>query len=165
MVGRAVVVEMDQRGRRYPPSVRFLELVRPGTGERYRIDVRSADTMFVLTLPPGEYRLNRIQINEGPFLSMAEVSATFTVESGQIAYVGTWRFGIDGPRYERMVLLSLIEDDAAKADAEREALKRYPALASYPVESRMPVPSVSESRLHEVMPYPNYPRYFRRHWW
>jgi len=29
----------------------------------------------------------------------------------------------------------------------------------------IPEPSHEQARLFEVMPYPNYPRYFRRHWW
>jgi len=163
--GRATTVLMAQSGRRYQPKVRFFELVRKETGQRYRVDLQSADKLFALELPTGQYSLSRVQVSEGPFLSMADLNITFDVGAEPMVYVGTWRFGIDSPRYERMVLLSVVQDEEGQAAAVAPVLTQYPDLAGRPVATSLPNPLSSESRLHEVMPYPNYPRYYRRHWW
>lgn len=163
--GRATTVLMAQSGRQYQPKVRFFELVRKETGQRYRVDLQSADKLFALELPTGRYSLSRVQVSEGPFLSMADLDITFDVGGDPMVYVGTWRFGIDSPRYERMVLLSVVQDEESQATAVEPVLTQYPDLAGRPVATSLPTPPSTESRLHEVMPYPNYPRYYRRHWW
>jgi hypothetical protein len=96
---------------------------------------------------------------------MATLDLAFDVGADPLVYVGTWRFGIDSPRYERMVLLSVVQDDEGQAMAAEPMLTRYPTLAGRPIAVSLPAPLSFESRLHEVMPYPNYPRYYRRHWW
>jgi hypothetical protein len=163
--GRAVVLVTGQTTRWYTPQVRFFEFVNRKTLERFSVDVQSDDLVFMLQLPAGDYELSRVQISEGPFLSMADLSSTFTIDADRITYLGTWRFGVDTPRYGRMVVLSTDDDPQERAAAGREVLARYPALEGRPVETVLPVPSQAESRLYEVMPYPRYPRYFRRHWW
>lgn len=82
-----------------------------------------------------------------------------------MTYLGTWRFGVDTPRYGRMVVISAVQDPQDRAAAEHDIIAKYPALEGQPVTTVLPVPSEAESRLYEVMPYPRYPRYFRRHWW
>ncbi len=163
--GRAMVLVTGQATRWYAPQVRFFELMNRKTHERFSVDVQSDDLVFMLQLPAGDYELSRVQISEGPFLSMADLSSTFTIDADRITYLGTWRFGVDTPRYGRMVVLSTVEDPQDRAAAEREVLAKYPALQGQPVETVLPVPSQAESRLYEVMPYPRSPRYFRRHWW
>ena len=160
-----MTVLLEESTRRYQPQVRFFELVNQATKERIRVDVHSDDKLFVLSLSPGEYELTRVQISEGPFLSMADLQGKFQIGSGPVTYLGTWRFGIDSPRYERMIVVSAVEDQETREDAERQVLERYPDLTGRPIATLLPVPSSSESRLHEVMPYPYYPRYYRRHWW
>ncbi len=163
--GRAVVLVTGQTTRWYAPQVRFFELVNLKTHERFSVDVQSDDMVFMLQLPAGDYELSRVQISEGPFLSMADFSSTFEVGVDQITYLGTWRFGVDTPRYGRMVVISVVQDQEDRAEAERKIVAKYPALEGQPVATVLPVPSEAESRLYEVMPYPRYPRYFRRHWW
>lgn len=163
--GRALTVLLAESTRRYQPHVRFFEIVNQATQERIRIDVHSDDKLFVLSLPPGEYELTRVQISEGPFLSMADLEVRFHIGSEPVTYLGTWRFGIESPRYERMIVVSAVEDQESREDAERQVLEQYPDLTGRPIATLLPVPSSSESRLHEVMPYPYYPRYYRRHWW
>lgn len=163
--GRAVAVLLEDSTRQYRPKVRFLELIHQETGKRYRIDLESADRAFAVELPPGPYHIGRVQISEGPFMSIADVHATLKVGAGPMVYVGTWRFGIDSPRYDRMLLLSSVADDESRAAAEREVVEQYPGLAGTSITMSLLTPASAESRLHEVMPYPYYPRYFRRHWW
>lgn len=163
--GRAVTLLLEERGRRYRPRVRFLELVQQDTGKRYRIDLQSADQTFMVELPTGAYHLGRVQISEGPFMSIADLGARLEVGTDRLVYVGTWRFGIDSPRYERMLLLSSVADEDSRAAVEQQVVEQFPRLAGVPTATSLPTPASAESRLHEVMPYPYYPRYFRRHWW
>lgn len=163
--GRAVTVLLDRSTRRYQPTVKFFELVNKATQERFRVDMRRDDRVFVLSLPAGEYVLSRVQIGEGPFRSMADFQVTFEIGASQMVYLGTWRFGIDSPRYERMMVVSVVEDQESREESERQVLGRYPGLTGRPIATLLPTPASSEARLQEVMPYPYYPRYFRRHWW
>lgn len=163
--GRALTVLMGQSTRTYEPQVGFIELVNRASQKRFRVDVRSDDKRFVFQLPAGEYELNRVQITEGPFMSMADFVSTFQVEADGVVYLGTWRFGIDVPRYGRKVMISAVHDLEDQADAERELLAERPDLEGRLIAAHLPSPAAAESRLYEVMPYPYYPRYFRRHWW
>jgi len=164
-VGRVTTLLTGERKRIYEPALRTFELENQQTHERFRVDVQSDDEQFTLSLPPGKYVLNRIQISEGPFLSIAQLSASFALEEGTITYLGTWRFGVDSPRYGRMVVLSMVLDDEDRAQAEQIIKEKYPAQEVQPVMSVLPDPAASEARLYEVMPYPRYPRYFQRHYW
>src|SRR5215210_5267602 len=108
VVGRTVTVLTGERGRRYEPKVRFFEVENQDTSQRFNINVDAQDEYFALSLPPGDYRLNRVQIGEGPFMSMADLTATFSVGQQTVTHVGTWRFGVDSPRYGRMVAVSMV---------------------------------------------------------
>jgi hypothetical protein len=165
VIGRVTTVITGETRRIYEPTLRFFELVNRQTQERFRVDVESDDQQFVLSLPPGEYELNRVQINEGPFMSMAQLSASFALEQGGITYLGTWRFGVDSPRYGRMVVLSMIVDEQDRDQAEQIIKQKYPTQEIPAVVTVLPDPAESEARLYEVMPYPRYPRYFQRHYW
>ncbi|MEW6542606.1 MAG: hypothetical protein AB1411_03245 [Nitrospirota bacterium] len=163
--GRTVTVLTAPSTRRYEPKVRFFELVNRTTQERYKVEVQSQDKVFAIELPAGDYVLSRVQISEGPFLSMADLDAAFQVESDRVLYLGTWRFGVDGPRYGRMLVVSAVQNQEDQEEAERQIFVRYPELAGQPIASLLPAPVAAEVRLYEVMPYPYYPRYYRRHWW
>ena len=96
---------------------------------------------------------------------MADISGTFSVGSGVVTYVGTWRFMVDSPRYGRMVVLAMNTDTQDTAAMKDFLVKRYPSVSEQRFLSHIPDPFRTEARLYEVMPYPRYPRYFRRHWW
>ena len=165
VVGRVVTFLTGERSRRYLPEMRFLELEHQDSSKRYQVEVESPDQHFALSLPPGRYRLTKVQVSEGPFLSMADLDMRFSVGSGAITYVGTWRFGVDSPRYGRMVVASVVADQAETAGTRAFLIDRYPEFQGRPIVERLPRPSQAEARLYEVMPYPRYTRYFRRHWW
>jgi hypothetical protein len=135
------------------------------THQRFRVDVQSDNEQFTLSLSPGSYELNRIQISEGPFMSMAQLSSSFALEQGAVTYLGTWRFGVDSPRYGRMVALSMVVDEEDKAQAEQMVKEKYQLPDAQALVTVLPNPTESETRLYEVMPYPRYPRYFQRHYW
>jgi len=103
VVGRVLTVLTGETSRRYPPGVRFFELEEQTSQKRFQVEVKSRDQYFAVDLSPAEYRLNRVQISEGPFVSMDDVSMAFSVDAGAITYVGTWRFEVDSSRYGRMV--------------------------------------------------------------
>lgn len=163
--GRAVALLTGESSRAYEPQVRFFEVMNRESNECFSVGVRSDDTVFVLPLPAGDYTLTRVQISEGPFMSMADYDATFHVGGGGLTYVGTWRFGVDSPRYGRMMVVSAIQDQQDQALAEQTLIRQFPHLQGQSVTTELPNPVQAESRLYEVMPYPRYPRYFRRHWW
>ncbi len=164
-IGRAVAVISGDRRRKYEPEVRFMELVNRETKERYNVEIESEDRRFILPLPPGDYELSRVQINEGPFLSMANLSADFSVGRDAVTYLGTWRFGINSPRYGRMVSLSVVSDEKDRAQSMESVTQQFPSLKGDTVVTMLPDPAEMDARLYEVMPYPRYPRYFRRHLW
>ena len=163
VVGRVITVLTGKRSRRYVPKMRFLELEDKDSKQRFQVDIESPDRRFAINLPSGKYRLNRVQISEGPFMSMADLDMTFSVEAGTITHVGTWRFGVDSPRYGRNVIVSIVPEERAMA---RTLLKgQYPTFNESSMVERLPQPSQTEAPLYEVMPYPRISRYFRRHWW
>jgi hypothetical protein len=165
VVGRVLAVITGATRRRYLPEVRFLELEDLKTQGRFNVEIKSAGRHFAIVLPPGGYRLNRVQISEGPFMSMADLAIAFSVGKSPVTYVGTWRFGVDSPRYGRMVVVSMVLDQGETAQALDFLSEQYPALSEQTIVEMLPQPSHVETRLYEVMPYPRYPRYFRRHWW
>ncbi|HET9606455.1 MAG TPA: hypothetical protein VFO87_05350 [Nitrospira sp.] len=164
-VGRAVAVLTGERSRIYEPAVRSFEIQNAKTKERFTVDIQSDDERFILPLAPGDYELIRVQINEGPFLSMAELASTFSVGQEPVTYLGTWRFGVDSPKYGRMVSVSIVNDEADRAEALHTLGLSDPSLNVNAFVTALPVPSEVQARLYEVMPYPRVPRYFRRHWW
>ncbi|MGA6828207.1 hypothetical protein ACO9S2_11405 [Nitrospira sp. NS4] len=165
VVGRVSAVIMGERARKYEPEVRSFEVENQESRERFNVEIKSDDRQFSMALPPGDYRLNRVQISEGPFMSMAQLDAVFSVESNVMTYVGTWRFGVDSPKYGRKIVLSMIEDEQDMARAGQTVKESFPDFAAVPMVRRLPAPPQSEARLYEVMPYPRNQQYFRRHNW
>ena len=164
-VGRVVAVLTGERRRIYEPAVRSFEVQNRQTKERYTVEIDSDNERFILPLSPGDYELIRVQINEGPFLSMAELASTFSVGRDPVTYLGTWRFGVDSPKYGRMVSVSMISDEEDRAEVLETLTLNNPSLDGAVVATVLPAPTQVQARLYEVMPYPRVPRYFRRHWW
>lgn len=142
-----------------------MELINRETKERYNVEIESDDRRFVLPLPPGHYELNRVQISEGPFMSMAHISAVFSIGRMPVTYLGTWRFGVDSPRYGRMMTVSMVTDEEDRSRSIESLKEQFPSLEDQAVATVLPAPAELEARLYEVMPYLRYPRYFRRHLW
>jgi len=165
VLGRAVSVLLGPTTRWYLPAVRFVELVNRDTHERYQVLLEAEDRRFAIEVPPGPYELSRVQISEGPFMSMADLQAVFTVADTGLVSVGTWRFGIETPQYGRKVVVSIIEDPESARESVQKFLEQHPDWEGQTVTSSLPEPAVLETRLYEVAPYPRNPRYFRRHWW
>ena len=163
-VGRVVAVLTGERSRIYEPAVRSFEVQNRQTKERFTVDVASDNERFIVPLAPGDYELIRVQINEGPFLSMAELASTFSVGQDPVTYLGTWRFGVDSPKYGRMVSISMVTDEEDRTEA-LQILARDQTVDTDSVATALPNPPEIQARLYEVMPYPRVPRYFRRHWW
>ncbi len=165
VVGRVLTVLTGETSRRYLPEVRFFELEDQASQKRFQVEIKSPDQYFAVDLPPGDYRLYRVQISEGPFMSMAHLIMDFSVVADAITYVGTWRFGVDSPRYGRKVIASMSADEEETVRVRDFLNARYSSVQKSFMVERFPQPSHVEARLYEVMPYPRYPRYFRRHWW
>jgi hypothetical protein len=165
LLGQVVTVLTGERGRKFEPAVNEIELIEQTAGIRYRIPVDGQDNRFAVFLPPGRYEMTRVKIHEGPFLSIAALASSFPVEDGPPIFVGTWRFGVESPRYGRMVSVSMVLDEQGRQQAENEIRDRYPAFASAPIVRILPQPAEMQSRLYEVAPYPRISRYFRRHNW
>ena len=164
-VGRVVAVLTGERSRIYQPAVRSFEVENRQTNERFNVHIESDNESFIVPLSPGDYELIRVQINEGPFLSLAQLASTFTVGQDPITYLGTWRFAVDSPKYGRMVSVSMINDEEDRAQALDMLTRRDPSIGVNVVAIALPNPREQQTRLYEVMPYPRVPRYFRRHWW
>jgi len=64
-----------------------------------------------------------------------------------------------------MMVMSVVQDDQEQAEAVRQVAAQYPTLNGQPPARATLIPNEAESRLYEVMPYPRYLPYFRRHWW
>ena len=159
VIGRAITVLIGPTTRGFTPELRFFELINVATQERIRVDVNSDDAWFILPVPAGQYELSRIQISEGAFMGMAGLSPQFQASEDHVTYVGTWRFGIESPQYDRSVLLSAV---AEQEPALRGALTSYPALEDRPITTYLLTPSTFETRLYEMPPYPRV-WWFRRH--
>ena len=92
-------------------------------------------------------------------MGMAGLNPQFQASEGNVTYVGTWRFGVESPQYDRSILLSAV---AEQEPTLRGALSPYPALEARPITTHLLTPSTFETRLYEVPPYPRV-WWFRRH--
>lgn len=165
VVGRVITVITGELRRIYPPELRSFELINTDSRERFKVYVKSQDEYFSISLPAGPYEINRVQISEGPFLSIADFTVGFVVRPDVMTFLGTWRFGVDSPRYGRRVKVSMIRDEQDQKSAQQFVKGSYPAFDGRPMVTMIPEPTHEDVRLFEVRPYPNFPRYFRRHWW
>jgi hypothetical protein len=165
VIGRVVTNITGNIKRIYAPELRSFEVVNMGNHERFRVEVQSADEYFLLTLRPGTYELSRVQISEGPFLSMAQLSASFVLKPSVMTFLGTWHFGVDSPKYGRQVVVSMTHNEQDQERARQFVKDTYPIYHARDPVMLIPEPSHEEARLYEVMPYPRILGYFRRHWW
>lgn len=165
VVGRVVTTITGESQRVYPPELRSFEVINSESKERYKIYVKSEDQYFSLSLPPGHYQISCVQISEGPFLSMAQLTGSFVLEPDVTTFLGTWRFGVDSPKYGRQLMVSMIHDDQDQKRAQQFVKDLYPTFDARHMVMLIPDPSHEEARLYEVMPYPRILGYFRRHWW
>jgi hypothetical protein len=165
VMGRVLTMITGKSQRVYPPKLRSFEVINTESQERFNVDVQSEDGHFSLSLPAGRYELNRLQISEGPFLSMAHLSASFVLLPDALTFLGTWRVGVDSPKYGRQVVISIIHDERDEERVQQFVQDMYPTLRARFLVVQIPEPSHEVARLFEVMPYPRYSRYFRRHWW
>ena len=164
-VGRVVTIITGESQRLYAPELRSFEVINTERQERFRVDVQSADGYFLFSIPPGHYDLSRVQISEGPFLSMAELSASFALKPDEMTFLGTWHFGVDSPKYGRQVVISMTYDEQDQERARQFVKNTYPTFNDRSPVMSVLEPSHEEARLYEVMPYPRILGYFRRHWW
>ena len=98
-------------------------------------------------------------------MSIAQLASTFSIGEDPITYLGTWRIGVDSPKYGRMVSVSMVSDDEDRAEMLETITLNDPSLDVGVVATVVPDPAEVQTRLFEVMPYPRVPHYFRRHWW
>ena len=96
---------------------------------------------------------------------MAQLSASFVLKLDVMTFLGTWRFGVDSPKYGRQVVVSMIHDEWDQERGQQFVKNMYPTLKARPLVMLIPEPSHEVARLFEVMPYPRILGYFRRHWW
>lgn len=163
--GRALIVLTGPTTRWYHPTIRFVELEQQGTQQRFRVEMESRDILFTIPLPPGPYALTRVEISEGPFLAIADLSLTFTVHADRLTYVGTWRIGLESPHYGRMAVVSVVRDPVDRARAASQLVEEHPSLSSHLVTESLPEPAATQVRLYEVASYPRVQPYFRRRQW
>jgi hypothetical protein len=70
VVGRVITITTGELQRIYPPELRSFELINAENQERFKVYMTSEDGHFSRSLSPGRYAINRVQVSEGPFLSM-----------------------------------------------------------------------------------------------
>jgi hypothetical protein len=158
--GRIEVVLSGPTSRWYPPAVGFLEITNRHSGDRYRISVHADKSLFVVSLAPGDYELTRVEITEGAFRGLAQITYPFSIaKTEQATYLGTWKFLVSSPFYYRTLSLTVVSELTNTIDEIEES---YSLKIINPVLSDLPQKLVMETRLFEVMPYPRV-KYFRRH--
>jgi len=157
-LGRIKVELIGPSSRWYEPEVRFIELYNPTLEMRFRIDIETDKSLFVISLPEGDYHITRVQIGEGAFRGMAELTASFHLDADALNYLGTWTFGVGSPYYDRDIMLT-VSSEMVQAIAEAKMI--YQDLPSRPITSNLASPAKSQTRLFEVTPYPRM-RWFQR---
>ena len=133
VVGRVVTTITGESQRVYSPELRPFELINTESEERFKVYVKSEDEFFSLSLPPGHYKLNRVQISEGPFLSMAQLTGSFVLKPDVMTFLGTWRFGVDSPKYGRQVMVSIIHNEQDQKRARQFVKDSYPTFDTGPM--------------------------------
>ncbi len=76
VIGRVVTIVTEDRSLRFSPAVQFVEVEDQASHNRFQVEINSPDRHVATNLPSGQYQLTRVQISEGPFISMADVSMT-----------------------------------------------------------------------------------------
>ena len=158
--GRIEVSLTGPTNRWYGPAVEFVEVRNRETDQRFRIELQAKRSLFVVSLPAGEYELARVQIGEGPFRGIGYISSAFRIgATDQATYLGTWKFSVSSPFYYRIVALNVTSE---LTETVAEMSVAYPDHRLPPVVSALPSPGKDENRLFEMWAYPRV-KYFRRH--
>ena len=144
--------------RGYATQVRFIALTNTQTHERYRMQVNSEFDVIFLKLPVGEYSVDRVQFNEGPFLGEAHIHFHFHVSPGKTTYLGNWQFELETPRTIRQVRIYLSEGDPTVIKEVADIM----ALEQPPIETVVPKPDSFVARVYSVAPYPKIKYFYRR---
>ena len=143
--------------RGYQTQLRFFHLLNINTQERIRVDVKSDDKAFAVTLAPGEYEVIRVQLNEGPMMVEAYVNLRFQVLPSGTTYLGMWQFDVDTPRTQRM-LRTEISHEQLHWDKISEM---YRSLKEETMVVSLPDPRIDETSLFIVAPNPKISYYYR----
>ena len=144
--------------RMFPTMLRFFSLTNEDTGERFRVDVHSDSDVFSLRLAVGNYVVDRVQFNAGPFMAESHVRLNVRVPDGKAVYLGAWEFTVDTPRTIRRVRIRILEGEpefpkALSADIVSNAM---------PIETALPEPDTFETRVFQVAPLPKVKYFYRR---
>ena len=122
------------------------------------MQVNSELDVLFLKLPVGEYSVDRVQFNEGPFLGEAHVHFTFHVSLGKTTYLGNWQFELETPRTIRQVQIYLSEGDPT-------VIKKVTGIMvpeQSPIETVVTKPDSFVARVYSVAPYPKIKYFYRR---
>lgn len=76
------------------PALQIIEVRYRESDKRYRVDVGAGGRLLMFPHPPREYEVVRVQISNGPFLSMAELSIAFHVEPEAVTHSRRWRLAV-----------------------------------------------------------------------
>lgn len=154
-------VQVETNGvnpRGYSTNVRFISLTNTETGERFRMNINSDSDVFSLRLAHGNYSVDRVQFNEGPFLAESHVKFEFHVSPGKATYLGVWQFKVDAPRTVRQVHINLEEGDPEISRKFSENL----VLEQVPIDTVVPQPNSLVARVYSVAPNPKFRYFYRR---
>lgn len=157
--GRIETVVTGPTMRIFKPAVRFFEIQNKDTGERFRVDVESADATFVFNLPPGKYELTRLQIMEGAFRSMAQITSEFHVSAAAVNYLGNWQVHVASPTFFRPISIEILNDLVEDSASLHATQTKIPDL---PIRFEALTPVKADARLFHGYPYPRF-KYFNRH--
>lgn len=158
LFGRIQVVLTGPTTRWYEPRINFIELYNQTIDQRFRVDIESNESLLVFPLPDGDYQLTRVQIGEGGFRGMANLSVVFHIQPDTVNYVGTWKFSVASPFYDRDLALTVSSE---LVQTLSEAYVVYPDLQNPHITITLPTPTEIQTRLFEVTPYPRV-RWFQR---
>ncbi len=156
--GRVKVLLTGPTARWYLPEIRFIELHNHTIDARFRLDIESDESMFAFSLPEGDYQITRVQIREGGFRGMAELTTSFHIDSEKVNYLGTWTFVVAPPYYDRGLVMTVSSD---MIETLAEAYVTYKDLQSRSIITNLAHPEKFETRLFEITPYPRI-RWFQR---
>ena len=156
--GHITVVLGGTSHRWYEPEVQFIEVYNATIDKRFRVDIESDDSLFAVPLPEGDYHLTRVQIGEGGFRGMAELTASFHLDSDVVNYLGRWTLTVGSPFYDRDLMLT-VSSEMVKAVAQVHMF--YPNVSPRVITTNLAEPPETQARLFEVTPYPRM-RWFQR---
>ncbi|WP_447970622.1 hypothetical protein [Nitrospira sp. M1] len=152
------VTEVGPNPRQFPARVRFIDVVHVSTRKQTRIMVNPELQTFTTSLHPGAYEMIRVQINEGPFMAESYLHATFEIPADAMTYLGRWQFAVETPRTQRMVSLTISEENRNW----EEVRGRDPGMEGKTIVNAFPQLMNSQDRLYAVAPNPKLKYFYRQ---